>query len=32
MPRKRLMNNAIRSEADFMKVLAAISLDLGFIG
>lgn len=29
MPRKRLMNNAIRDEADFKKVLAAICLDLG---
>jgi hypothetical protein len=29
MPRKKLMNNAIRSEADFRKVLAAICLDLG---
>lgn len=29
MPSKRLMNGAIRSEADFRKVLAAICLDLG---
>lgn len=29
MPRKKLMNGAIRSEADFRKVFAAICLDLG---
>lgn len=29
MARKKLMNNTVRSEADFKKVLAAICLDLG---
>ena len=29
MPRKKLMNDAIRSEADFRKVLVAICVDLG---